>query len=232
MLEKLCNRARHTYATYCSNSGSSQTILPLTLPDDIHDLSAFGGTKGGVVKSPASSPPKGDTPSSDSPPASGDCSANSAQQPQPPPGPGPSPIQQSQSQSQYGMPYVACAQDVTQGAPPDFRPSLYVVPQEQSILPSFQNGYSVSSERTQYPPPSQESAHQQNPLVLPPTEENPELNYEALGFPQQPTQYSLYPQLEQFRDIFMGENPNVQPAQLPQNDVWWEFVDDLGIQRI
>jgi hypothetical protein len=231
MLEKLCNRARHTYATYCSNSGSSQTILPLTLPDDIHDLSAFGGTKGGVVKSPASSPPKGDTPSSsDSPPASGDCSANSAQQPQPPPGPGPSPIQQSQSQ--YGMPYVACAQDVTQGAPPDFRPSLYVVPQEQSTLPSFQNGYSVSSERTQYPPPSQESAHHQNPLVLPPTEENPELNYEALGFPQQPTQYSLYPQLEQFRDIFMGENPNVQPAQLPQNDVWWEFVDDLGIQRI
>ncbi|KAI0285848.1 fungal-specific transcription factor domain-containing protein, partial [Russula aff. rugulosa BPL654] len=58
MLEKLCARARHTYATFCSNAGRGPQITPITLPDDIHDLSAFGGTKGGVIKSPASSPPK------------------------------------------------------------------------------------------------------------------------------------------------------------------------------
>jgi len=222
MLEKLCNRARHTYATYCSNtSGGPQTTLPLTLPDDIHDLSAFGGTKGGVVKSPASSPPKGDTPSSSS--ESPTASPGNSAQPQPQAGPIPGPIQQSQ----YGMPYSACAQDVTggtQGAP-DFRASLYV-PQEQSMLPPFQNGYSVSSERTQFPPPSQESAHQQNPLMLPPTEETLEVDLEALGLP--PMRYSLYPQL----NIFTGENAGVQHPQIPQDAVWWDIVDDLGIQRI
>jgi hypothetical protein len=240
MLEKLCTRARHTYATFCSNtSRGSQTTVPLTLPDDIHDLSAFGGTKGGVIKSPASSPPKGDTPSSESSlsAGSGDCPANSTQPPAA--GPVPGPIQQQQ-QSQYEIPYSA-AQNVsgtcTQGTT-DFGPSLYVPqPQEQSMLPSFEGGYSVSSERTQFPPPSQESAHQQNPMVLLTAEDTLDVDLAALGLPsmsQQPMQYSLYPQLDQFRDIFMGENENtgVQPAQMPQDDVWWKFVDDLGIQRI
>jgi hypothetical protein len=61
-----------------------------------------------------------------------------------------------------------------------------------------------------------------------------EFDLEALGLPpvsQQPMQYSLYPQLEQFRDIFMGENTDVQPPQVPQHEGWWRF-DDLGIQGI
>lgn len=211
MLEKLCNRARHSYATYCSNSGGRPTTHPLTLPDDIHNLSAFGGTKGGVVKSPASSPPKGDTSSSDSSPAaSGVCAANS-------------------EQSQYGIPYSTCAQDVnggTQGAPQDFTPSLYM-PQEESMLPSFENGYFVSSEGTQYPP-SQENAHQQNLLVLPPAEENPELDLEAFGYPHQPMQYNMYPRPEQFQDIFVGEDTGVQPPQNPQEDAWSMFVSSFG----
>ena len=239
MLEKLCTRARHSYATFCSNTSmGSQTTHPLTLPDDIHDLSAFGGTKGGVIKSPASSPPKGDTPSSESSlsTGSGDCPANSAQQQQ---------QQQQQQQSQYGMPY-STAQDVTgtgaqQGTTTDYGPSLYVPqPQEQPMLPSFEGGYSVSSEGTQFPPTSQqESAHQQqqNPMVLLTTEDALDVDLAALGLPpmsQQPMQYSLYPQLDQFRDIFMGENENAsdQSPQMPQDDVWWKFVDDLGIQRI
>ena len=217
MLEKLCNRARHTYATYYSNSGGPPTTQSLTLPDDIHDLSAFGGTKGGVVKSPASSPPKGDTSSSSpSPAASGDCSANSAQPP---------PMQQSQ----YGIPYSACAQDVSggaQGAPQDFTPSLYM-PQEQSMLPSFENEYSVASEGTQYPPPSQECAHQQNPLVLPPAE-NSEIDPEGFGYPHQPMHYGMYPRPEQFQDIFVDENTGVQTPQNPQDDAWSMFVSSFG----
>ena len=65
-----------------------------------------------------------------------------------------------------------------------------------------------------------------------------EVDLRALGLPpvsQQPmqaVQYNLYPQLEQFRDIFMGENTDVQPPQVPQDEVWWRFVDDLGIQGI
>jgi len=212
MLEKLCNRARHTYATYCSNSGGPPTTHSLTLPDDIHDLSAFGGTKGGVVKSPASSPPKGDTPSSDSSPAaSGDCSAANSEQ------------------SQYGIPYSTCAQDVnggTQGAPQDFTRSLYM-PQEQSMLPSFENRYLVPSGGTQYPPPSQENAHQQNLLVIPPAEEN-EVDLDAFGYPHQPMQYNPYPRPEQFQDIFVGEDTGVQPPQNPQEDAWSMFVRSFG----
>jgi hypothetical protein len=226
MLEKLCSRARHTYSTFSSNttSGGAQTTVLLTLPDDIHDLSAFGGTKGGVIKSPASSPPKGDTPSPESTTlsaVSGDGSATSAQ---------PGPIQQQQQQSQYGMPY-STAQD----APPDFSSPLFA-PQEQTMLPSFEGGYSVSPERAEFPPPSQESAQQQdNPMLLLSTDDALEFDLEALGLPpisQQPMQYSLYPQLEQFRDILMGGDTSVQPPQMPQDDVWWEFVGDLGIQRI
>lgn len=153
--------------------------------------------------------------------------------------------QQQQQQSQYGMPY-STAQDVTgtgaqQGTTTDYGPSLYVPqPQEQPMLPSFEGGYSVSSEGTQFPPTSQqESAHQQqqNPMVLLTTEDALDVDLAALGLPpmsQQPMQYSLYPQLDQFRDIFMGENENAsdQSPQMPQDDVWWKFVDDLGIQRI
>jgi hypothetical protein len=74
-------------------------------------------------------------------------------------------------------------------------------------------------------------------MVLLTAEDTLDVDLAALGLPsmsQQPMQYSLYPQLDQFRDIFMGENENtgVQPAQMPQDDVWWKFVDDLGIQRI
>jgi len=212
MLEKLCGRARHTYSTFCSNtSGGSQTTLPLTLP--------------------ASSPPKGgDTPSPKSSlsAVSGECPASLAQ---PPAGSIPGSIQQ---QSPFGIPY-STPQDVTRiQRTPEFRPSLFV-PQERTMLPSFESGYSVSSERTQFPPPSQGSAQQQNPSVILPTEETLDVDLEALGLhpiPQQPMQYSLYPQLEQFRDIFMGENTGAQPPQTPQDDVWWKFVDDLGIQRI
>ncbi len=61
------------------------------------------------------------------------------------------------------------------------------------------------------------------------------VDLDALGLPpvsQQPMQYSLYPQLEQFRDIFMDDNTSIQPPQVPQDEVWWKFVDDLGIQGI
>jgi hypothetical protein len=238
MLEKLCARACHTYATFCSNAdGGPQTTL-ITLPDDIHDLSAFGGTKGGVIKSPASSPPK-DTPPSPhlslSAVSEGDCPSVSARSPSA--GSNTCPLQQSP----YAMPYTtaATAQDATPTqASPDFRPSLFVqTPQEQqSMLPSFERGYSVSSEGTQFSssPPSQESAHQQNQMVLLPRE-GLEFDLEALGLPpvsQQPMQYNLYPQLDQFRDILMGENTDVQPPHVPQHEVWWKFIDDLGIEGI
>jgi len=231
MLEKLCARARHVYATFCSNGGGggSQMML-ITFPDDIHDLSAFGGTKGGVIKSPASSPPK-DTPSPESLPAvSGDCASISPHLPPAGSIPGPGPVQQSQ----YGMPYstATAVQDAITTPTPtssDFEPSIFVQPQEQqSMLPSFESGYPVPSEGTQYPSsPPQESAHQQNPMV--------KVDLDALGLPpvsQQPMQYSLYPQLEQFRDIFMDDNTSIQPPQVPQDEVWWKFVDDLGIQGI
>lgn len=112
---------------------------------------------------------------------------------------------------------------------------MFVQPQEQqSMLPCFESGYSVPSERMQFPSsPSQEVARQRDPTALLPRE-GLEVDLEALGLPpvsQQPMQYSLYPQLEQFRDIFMGEDTDVQPPQVPQ-DVWWRFVDDLGIQGI
>ena len=235
MLEKLCARARHTYATFCSNAGGGHQTTLITLPDDIHDLSAFGGTKGGVIKSPASSPPK-DTPSPDSSLSAvsgGDCSSRSTQSP--PAVSDPCPVQQPQ----YVMPYTtATAQYATPTqTSPDFGPSMFVQTQEQqSMLPAFEHGYSVPSEGTQFSstPHAQESAHQQNPMVLLPRE-GLEVDFEALGLPpvsQQPMQYNLYPQLEQFQDIFIGENTNVQPPQVPQDEVWWRFVDDLGIQGI
>jgi hypothetical protein len=237
MLEKLCARARHTYTTFCSNTGGGPQITPITLPDDIHDLSAFGGTKGGVIKSPASSPPK-DTSSPDSSlsaASGGDYPPSSAQSPTA--GPNSCQVQQSQ----YVMPYTtttaaAAAQNATPiQASPDFGPSTFVQPQElQPMLPSFEPGYSLPSEGTLFSPPLplQVSTHQQNPMALLPRE-GLEVDLEALGLPsvsQEPMQYSLYPQLEQFQDIFMGENTDIQPPQVPQDEVWWRFVDDLGIQ--
>jgi hypothetical protein len=62
-----------------------------------------------------------------------------------------------------------------------------------------------------------------------------DIDLEALGLlpvPQQPMQYNEYPQLQQFQDIFMGEDASARPPQVPLDDVWWKFVDDLGIQRI
>jgi hypothetical protein len=138
---------------------------------------------------------------------------------------------------------AATAQDATPTqTSPDFGPSMFVQTpdqQQQSILPSYERGYSVSSEGAQFSsssPSSQEGACQQNPnrMVLP--REGLEVDLEALGLPppvsQQPMQYNLYPQLDQFRDIFMGENTDVQPPQVPQDEVWWRFVDDLGIQGV
>ncbi|KAI0305891.1 fungal-specific transcription factor domain-containing protein [Multifurca ochricompacta] len=78
MLERLRSRAHHTYSAYCATiSGGHQAVLPLNLPDDIHDLSAFGGTKGGVInKSPSNSPHGSNAPSPDST-LSGDISTGS-----------------------------------------------------------------------------------------------------------------------------------------------------------
>ncbi|KAI0255861.1 fungal-specific transcription factor domain-containing protein, partial [Lactifluus subvellereus] len=65
MLEKLRDRAHHTYSAYCANiNGGPQTVVPPNLPDDIHELSAFGGTKGAVInKSPSGSPQGSGAPS-------------------------------------------------------------------------------------------------------------------------------------------------------------------------
>jgi len=154
--------------------------------------------------------------------------------------PGPGPVQQPQ---QFGLSY-ATEQDTLRAL--DFQPPLFM-PQDPpaSLLPCLESGpgYNTSSDGAQFAP-SQESAQQQqqqNPLASSSqTEEILDLDFdfEALGLelpplPQQPMQYSQYPQLQQFQDdIFMGEGTSAQPAQIPQDDVWWKFVDDLGIQRI
>jgi len=237
MLEKFCARARHTYATFCSNGGGGGSqAAPPTLPDDIHDLSAFGGTKGGVIVSPANSPKDTSSPDSSLPAVSADCPLISGHSSPAGSISGPGRVQQSQ----YGMPY-STATAVQEGSPTpthtssDFGPSIFVQTQEQHMLPTFESGYPVPSEGTQsYSYLSQESARQQNRMVLFPGE-NLKVDPEALGLPpvsQQPMQYSLYPQLEQFRDIFMDDNTSVQPPQIPQDEVWWKFVDDLGIQGI
>ena len=95
------------------------------------------------------------------------------------------------------------------------------------MLPPFENEYSVASEGTQYPPPSQEGAHQQNPLVLPPAE-NSEIDPEGFGYPHQPMHYGMYPRPEQFQDIFVDENTGVQTPQNPQDDAWSMFVSSFG----
>jgi len=72
---------------------------------------------------------------------------------------------------------------------------------------------------------------------LPTGKEILDIDLEELGFPlgpqqPQPMQYSQFPQLQQFQDIFMDDGTAAPPLQIPQDDVWWQFVDDLGIQRI
>src|SRR5712691_1910366 len=177
MLQRLRNRAHHTYSTFCSNiSGGSQIPLPLTHPDDIHDLSAFGGTKGSVIsKSPTSSPPGSGVPSPDSCPSavSGDIPANSAYPQHSSHSPtslpchspltysssGSSPLHQPDGQAmtqisygsiprsiqqpQFGLPYPADQDTTPTQRAPDFQPSMFV-PQDQSLHPSFETGYSVS----------------------------------------------------------------------------------------
>jgi hypothetical protein len=111
------------------------------------------------------------------------------------------------------------------------------VPHDQSLLPSLETGYSVSQETAQFHPTTQEGTQQQNPLASMPVEEGfLDFDFEALGLlpvpQQQPLQYNQYPQLQQFQDIFMGDDPSVQPPQTSMDDVWWKFADDLGIQRI
>jgi hypothetical protein len=116
---------------------------------------------------------------------------------------------------------------------PDFRPQGFL-PQEQSLFSSLEGQYSVSSEGAQFPP-SQDGARQQNPILpLPRGAEILDFDLETLGLPpisQQPMQYSQYPQLQQFQDVFMDDSIGTRAAQAPQNDTWWNFLDGLGIQR-
>lgn len=268
MLEKLRSRAHHTYSAFCATvNGHPGTHLSLNLPDDIHDLSAFGGTKGAVInKSPSNSPHGSNAPSPDST-LSGDIAAHSQHSSHSPhslsrhsplaySSDGSSPPHQPDTQaiaqipygslpstgsvpeevrqSQFGLSYSA-AQDATPTqSVPDFRPPSLFVPQEQTLLP-LENGFVTPTESTQFPP-SQNGGHQQAPLVsLPIDEEILDFDFEALGLPQisqQSMQYSQFPQLQQFQDIVMDEGMSTRAPQIPQDDVWWKFVDDLGIQRI
>jgi hypothetical protein len=160
------------------------------------------------------------------------------------PGPGPGPVQQSQ---QFGLSY-ATEQDTPRALDLDFQQPPLFMPQDPSasLLPCLESGpgYTSSSDGAQFPPSQESAQQQQNPLASSSsqTEEILDLDFDfealGLGLPpmpqqQQPMQYSQYPQLQQFQDdIFMGEGTSAQPAQIPQDDVWWKFVDDLGIQRI
>ena len=267
MLQKLHIRAHHTYSTFCSNiNGASQAPLPHLL-DDIHDLSAFGGTKGGVINtSPTNSPRGSNAPSPESclSTVSSDIPANSAHAQRPSHSPtslprqspltysssGSSPAHQPDTQvmteipygsipgpvqqPQFGLPYPTEQDATPTQRAPGFQPSMFV-PQERSLFPSLESGYSVSPETAQFPP-AQGAAPQHNPLAPMPAEEGIlDIDLEALGLlpvPQQPMQYNEYPQLQQFQDIFMGEDTRARPPQVPLDDVWWKFVDDLGIQRI
>jgi hypothetical protein len=266
MLEKLRSRAHHTYSAYCDTvNGLPGALIPHNLPDDIHDLSAFGGTKGAVItKSPSNSPHGSDAPSPESI-LSVDVPTNSAHSQRSSHSPltqsrhsslayssdGSSPPHQdthaiSQTsfgsisstcsevqQPQFGLSYSAAQGATPTQRVPDFRPSPMFVPQEQTLLP-LENGYVAPTETSQFPP-SQNGGHQQAHLMSLPTEEFPEFDLESLGLPQisqQPMQYSQFPQLQQFQDIILDEGTSSRAPQIPQDDVWWKFVDDLGLQRI
>lgn len=277
MLEKLRSRAHHTYSAYCATvTGRPGTLLSINLPDDIHDLSAFGGTKGAVInKSPSNSPHGSSAPSPDST-LSGDIPANSAHSQHSSHSPhslschsplayssdGSSPSHQPDTQAiaqisygstpssgsvvpeevqqsqQFGLSYSA-AQDATPTqSVPDFRPPSLFISREQTLLP-LENRFATPTESTQFPPSQNDGQQQQQtPLSMSlPTEELLDFNFEALGLPQisqPPMQYSQFPQLQQFQDIVMDEDEgtSTRTPQIPQDDVWWKFVDDLGIQRI
>ena len=143
----------------------------------------------------------------------------------------PGPIQQPQ----FGLSYTTDQDTTPTQRAPDFQPSMFL-PHDHSLLPSLETGYSVSQETAQFRPTALEGTQQQNPLASMPVEGFLDFDFEALGLlpvpQQQPMQYNQYPQLQQFQDIFMGDDPSVQPPQTPMDDVWWKFADDLGIQRI
>ena len=268
MLEKLRSRAHHTYSAYCDTvNGRPVALIPHNLPDDIHDLSAFGGTKGAVInKSPSNSPHGSDAPSPDST-VSGDVPANSVHSQRsshspltlsrqsslayssdgssPPHQPDTQAIAQTSfgsipstcsavQQSQFGLSYSTAQEATPTQRVPDFRSSPLFVPQEQTLLP-LESGYVAPTESTQFPP-SQTDGNQQTPFIpLPTGEEILDFDFESLGLPQmaqQPMQYSQFPQLQQFQDMVLDEGTSTRAPQIPQDDVWWKFVDELGIQRI
>jgi hypothetical protein len=266
MLERLRTRAHHTYAAYCANiNGAPQTTVPHNRPDDIHDLSAFGGTKGAVInKSPSDSSPSpnsntpGDTPQSSSsvhtqrsshPPHSlahhSPCANSSGGSSTPHHSDAQAMAEITYSsaglipevaqQPQLGLPYPTnTTQDNAhnQGLP-DIGPPLFV-PQELSMFPSFEG---FTSSEGALVPSSHDSAQQQNAMVAQrhaTAGEVLDLDLDIFGLPpipQQPMQYSQYPQLQQFQDVLMDDGIGPQPPQIPQDDMWWNFLDGLGIPR-
>jgi len=269
MLDKLRSRAHHTYTAYCDSvNGCPGALIPLNLPD-IHDLSAFGGTKGAVItKSPSNSPHGSNAPSPDSI-HSADVTANSVQSQRsshspltlsrqsshayssegssPPHQPDNQAIAQASfgsipstcsmveevQQSQFGLSYSAAQGATPTQRVPDFQAPPMFVPQDQTLLP-LESGYASSSGSTQFPT-SQNGGHQQAPPMALPTEEFLDFDFEALGLPQipqQPMQYSQFPQLQQFQDMITNEGTSSAVPQTPHDDVWWKFIDDLGLERI
>jgi len=241
MLEKLRRRAYQIYSTYTSNlNGGPQALLPHTAPDDIHDLSAFGGTKGSVIsKSPTNSPQGSSAPSPDSlTSVSADVTTNTVVHP---PRSSQSPISLAFSSGgssplhQSDSPHA-----VSYGPIPQPQAGFIPGPDQQSQFAlQYPTGTPQDATATQGAPNVGPSLlEQQNPLAsLPSGEEILDIDLEELGLPlgpqqPQPMLYSQFPQLEQFQDIFMDDGTAARPLQIPQDDVWWQFVDDLGIQRI
>ncbi|KAH9967272.1 fungal-specific transcription factor domain-containing protein [Russula dissimulans] len=246
MLNKLRRRAYHTYSAYASTlDGEPQAPLPFTAPDDIHDLSAFGGTKGSVIsRSPTNSPQVSAAPSPDSSSlltVSTDITAIAAAHP---PRSSQSPISLSHSSP---LTFSSGGSSPPRQSDSPRAVSYGSIPQAQagfipgpSQPPQFGMPYPTGT--PQDPIPTQGAPdfgpsllEQQNTLLsLPTREEILDIDLEELGLPlgPQPMQYSQFPQLEQFQDILMGDSTAARPPQIPQDDAWWQFVDDLGIQRI
>jgi hypothetical protein len=84
-------------------------------------------------------------------------------------------------------------------------------------------------------PSSHNGTQQQNPVgPLRTGGEVLDFDLDVFGLPpipQQPMQYSQFPQLQQFQDVFMDDGTSPQPLQIPQDDMWWKFLDGLGIPR-
>lgn len=265
MLEKLRARAHHAYSAYCDTvNGRPGAPIPLNLPDDIHDLSAFGGTKGAVItKSPSNSPHGSSAPSPEST-LSADIPTNSAHSQCSSHSPlalsrqsslayssdGSSPPRQPDTQaraqasfgsipsacpevqqSQFGLSYSATQDATPTQHAPDFRAQPLFAPQEQTLLP-LESGYGAPAENSQFSTSQNGAGQQQAPLM---SDEFLDFDFEALGLPpisQQPMQYSQFPQLQQFQDMVLDEGTSSRAPQIPPDDVWWKFVDDLGLQRI